>query len=110
MRLRNGEGVLPGGPRDLPAEVFFLTYKKERPITNFISDLLNGDDLLSGNENYNVLSLLQSILQLVNNNNNNNSSSNSIVSDSIDSFSSRSREMEYRAVGGKGKNGPDVYF
>ena len=119
MRLRNGEGVVPGAPQDLPAEVFFLTYKKEKPISTFISSVLNSDDMISsdGNgDNYHLLSLLKLVWQLVSSNingsGNSNNSNDSMMNNGIESFYNPLREMDYRGGkrGGRGSNGPDIYF
>ena len=116
MRLRNGESVLPGGPQDLPAEVFFLTYKKEKPINSFISNLLNSDDdMISNNgngDNYNLLSLMRFVWQIVNSNHNehDNSSYDGMMNNGIESFYTPVKGMEYRGGKGKATNGPDIYF
>ena len=122
MRLRNGESVTPGGPQDLPAEVFFLTYKKEKPINSFISNLLNSDDDMifnNGNgDNYNLLSLLRFAWQIVNSyhnsnsnhNDNDNSSYDGMMNNGIESFYNPIKGMEYRGGKGKASNGPDIYF
>jgi hypothetical protein len=40
--------VSPSHPGDLPAEVFFLTYEKKRPLRSLISNLLGTEDVSLG--------------------------------------------------------------
>ena len=67
-------------------------------------------------DDYHLLSLLKLVWQLVssniNGNGNSNSSNDSMINNGIESFYNPLREMDYRGGkgGGRGSNGPDIYF
>ena len=78
LRLRNGDGVMEGSPKNLPAEVFFLTYEKKRNFSGIIQNVLNSDEFSStGNNGFDLISVARMFLQLMNNMNYNESNGDS---------------------------------
>ena len=60
LRLRNGEGATENSKKDLPAEVYYLTYQKKVPFPPFLNKLFGGSDDASSGQ-YGGISLLNAL-------------------------------------------------
>ena len=60
LRLRNGEGATEDSKKDLPAEVYYLTYQKKVPFPPLIKNLFGGSDDASSGQ-YSGISLLNAL-------------------------------------------------
>lgn len=68
LRLRNGEAITPDGERNLPAEIFFLTYEKKFPLRSMLNKLFSSDEsgsISSGIAENDFIMIARIMLQLL---------------------------------------------